>query len=147
MFFIQLCLVASFFASNCWAHVGLTFPPARQYDLDFLDNVRTRPPCGMPKGKLCFPFSFDASLSKVIKDITIKGLWDDCVDSHLSTFMNSPGLFWMRIYAQKNSCSRSHKSQKTVFSMSNLKLKSFCDFDFWITRLNSQLCKKNVYPF
>ncbi len=33
------------------AHVGLTFPPARKYDLDFLDNVRTRPPCGMPKGK------------------------------------------------------------------------------------------------
>jgi hypothetical protein len=32
-------------------HVGLTFPPARKYDLDFLDNVRTKPPCGMPKGK------------------------------------------------------------------------------------------------
>ena len=41
---------------TCWfgpvrSHVGLTFPQARQYDLDFLDNVRTRPPCGMPKGK------------------------------------------------------------------------------------------------
>ena len=35
-----------------YAHVGLTFPPARKYDLDFLDNVRTKPPCGMPKGKL-----------------------------------------------------------------------------------------------
>uniref|UniRef100_A0A182JYY1 Uncharacterized protein n=1 Tax=Anopheles christyi TaxID=43041 RepID=A0A182JYY1_9DIPT len=31
------------------AHVALTFPPARQYDLDFLDNSRTKPPCGMPK--------------------------------------------------------------------------------------------------
>ena len=39
-----------------WAHVGLTFPPARQYDLDFLDNVRTKPPCGMPKGKLILNF-------------------------------------------------------------------------------------------
>ena len=38
-------------SKSSWAHVGLTFPPARQYDLDFLDNVRTRPPCGMPKGK------------------------------------------------------------------------------------------------
>lgn len=33
------------------AHVALTYPPARKYDLDFLDNSRTRGPCGMPKGK------------------------------------------------------------------------------------------------
>lgn len=33
------------------AHVALTFPPARSYDLDFLDNSRTPGPCGMPKGK------------------------------------------------------------------------------------------------
>lgn len=32
------------------AHVALTFPPARKYDLDFLDNSRTKGPCGMPKG-------------------------------------------------------------------------------------------------
>lgn len=32
-------------------HVALTFPPARKYDLDFLDNSRTRGPCGVPKGK------------------------------------------------------------------------------------------------
>ncbi|XP_063547192.1 uncharacterized protein LOC134754755 isoform X4 [Cydia strobilella] len=35
---------------SAWAHVALTFPPARRYDLDFLDNTRTKPPCGMPKG-------------------------------------------------------------------------------------------------
>jgi len=35
-----------------YAHVGLTFPPARKYDLDFLDNVRTPAPCGMPKGEI-----------------------------------------------------------------------------------------------
>ena len=34
-----------------YAHVALTYPPARKYDLDFLDNSRTRGPCGMPKGK------------------------------------------------------------------------------------------------
>lgn len=34
------------------AHVALTFPPARKYDLDFLDNSRTKAPCGMPKGEL-----------------------------------------------------------------------------------------------
>lgn len=33
------------------AHVALTYPPARKYDLDFLDNARTKGPCGMPKGK------------------------------------------------------------------------------------------------
>lgn len=35
------------------AHVALTYPPARKYDLDFLDNSRTKAPCGMPKGE-CF---------------------------------------------------------------------------------------------
>ena len=33
-------------------HVALRYPPARPYDLDFLDNQRTRPPCGMPKGRI-----------------------------------------------------------------------------------------------
>jgi len=33
------------------AHVALTYPPARKYDLDFLDNARTKAPCGMPKGE------------------------------------------------------------------------------------------------
>ena len=30
------------------AHLRLTFPPAREYQLDFLDNFRTTGPCGMP---------------------------------------------------------------------------------------------------
>lgn len=34
-----------------YGHVALTFPPARKYDLDFLDNSRTKAPCGMPKGE------------------------------------------------------------------------------------------------
>ncbi|XP_032671335.1 uncharacterized protein LOC116844219 isoform X3 [Odontomachus brunneus] len=34
------------------AHVALTFPQARQYDLDFLDNARTPAPCGMPRGSV-----------------------------------------------------------------------------------------------
>ncbi|XP_076307349.1 uncharacterized protein LOC143223350 [Tachypleus tridentatus] len=34
------------------AHVALTFPPARKYNLDFLDNSRTKAPCGMPKGDI-----------------------------------------------------------------------------------------------
>lgn len=33
------------------AHMALTYPAARKYDLDFLDNSRTKGPCGMPKGK------------------------------------------------------------------------------------------------
>uniref|UniRef100_A0A1B0DNA9 Uncharacterized protein n=1 Tax=Phlebotomus papatasi TaxID=29031 RepID=A0A1B0DNA9_PHLPP len=35
--------------SRVYGHVALTFPPARKYDLDFLDNSRTKGPCGMPK--------------------------------------------------------------------------------------------------
>ena len=35
------------------AHVALVFPPARKFDLDFLDTVRTEKPCGgMPKGDI-----------------------------------------------------------------------------------------------
>uniref|UniRef100_A0A1A9X3I8 Uncharacterized protein n=1 Tax=Glossina brevipalpis TaxID=37001 RepID=A0A1A9X3I8_9MUSC len=45
--FIISCLLQS-----CLAHVALTYPPARKYDLDFLDNTRTKGPCGMPKANL-----------------------------------------------------------------------------------------------
>lgn len=44
-------LVLSSVAYFACGHVALTFPPARKYDLDFLDNSRTPGPCGMPKGK------------------------------------------------------------------------------------------------
>lgn len=47
---LTLCVVVCC-AVSALGHVALTFPPARRYDLDFLDNVRTKPPCGMPKGK------------------------------------------------------------------------------------------------
>jgi len=30
-------------------HVRLTFPPARTYALDFMDNGRTQGPCGFPR--------------------------------------------------------------------------------------------------
>lgn len=52
------CVVLSFilivlnYLSTINAHVALTYPPARKYDLDFLDNSRTKGPCGMPKGNL-----------------------------------------------------------------------------------------------
>lgn len=35
----------------CCGHVSLTYPPGRDYNLDFLDNQRTKKPCGMPRGK------------------------------------------------------------------------------------------------
>ena len=35
-------------SSRVHAHVRLTFPPARFPDYDFLDNVRTGGPCGIP---------------------------------------------------------------------------------------------------
>jgi hypothetical protein len=43
---VLACLVAA-----VSAHMALTYPQARKYDLDFLDNSRTKGPCGMPKGK------------------------------------------------------------------------------------------------
>lgn len=41
----------TFIFENVHGHVALTFPQARKYDIDFLDNARTPGPCGMPKGK------------------------------------------------------------------------------------------------
>ena len=38
--------------SLCHCHVSLTFPPARRPAYDFLDNVRTGGPCGVPPGRL-----------------------------------------------------------------------------------------------
>ena len=58
--------VAAMLLSQCSAHVRMTYPPARQYALDFLDNVRTDPPCGMEAGKhdnlscTLYNFLFDA---------------------------------------------------------------------------------------
>ncbi len=49
--FLVLAAAAAWFDSPAEGHVALTFPPARQYDLDFLDSTRTRAPCGMPKGE------------------------------------------------------------------------------------------------
>ena len=40
--------------TTCQAHVSLTYPPARTYAIDFLDNVHTAPPCGMAKGQSNF---------------------------------------------------------------------------------------------
>ena len=45
LFYAALAVVA---LQLCSAHVRLTFPPARQPDYDFLDNVRTGGPCGVP---------------------------------------------------------------------------------------------------
>lgn len=43
-------IIAVLLVKPLYSHVALTFPPARKYDLDFLDNSRTKAPCGMPKG-------------------------------------------------------------------------------------------------
>ena len=45
-------LMAAHLFSATDGHVALTFPSARRFDLDFLDNFRTKAPCGMPKGKI-----------------------------------------------------------------------------------------------
>ena len=67
---IRLMLVMSL-AASCKAHVALTFPPARQPALDFLDSARTPPPCGVPKGK---PFHWP-----IYSDHLIVGLIIDTV--------------------------------------------------------------------
>jgi len=47
--------------SRVQCHVRLDFPEARGLSLDFLDSVRTPPPCGMPKGES--KTSFEAGTS------------------------------------------------------------------------------------
>lgn len=48
MKFFVACLVFCALVSLGHCHVSLTFPPARMPDYDFLDNVRTGGPCGVP---------------------------------------------------------------------------------------------------
>lgn len=40
-----------FVVSVSEAHVSMTYPPARQFSLDFLNTFWTKQPCGMPKGR------------------------------------------------------------------------------------------------
>ena len=47
----QYLLLLILLVQESHGHLVLTYPPARQYPLDFSDNYRTRPPCGMPKSK------------------------------------------------------------------------------------------------
>lgn len=49
MFTLYL-MTVSWLGSLCQAHVSLKFPPARKYDLDFLDSFRTVGDCGMEAG-------------------------------------------------------------------------------------------------
>ena len=70
-------------AANC--HVGLTFPPARKYDLDFLDNARTKPPCGMPKGR--------NPLNAVkIKDVEFEFMGEVGITVQLTSYMTDLGF-------------------------------------------------------
>ena len=54
-------LVLLVFTCGTNGHVRLDFPEARSLSLDFLDSVRTPPPCGMPKGES--KTSFEAGTS------------------------------------------------------------------------------------
>ena len=44
-------LLVAILAHTAHAHISLTFPPARFPNYDFLDNVRTGGPCGVPGKK------------------------------------------------------------------------------------------------
>ena len=51
----------------CYGHVGLYYPLARTYALDFLDNARTHGPCGMAPGGhvTCTTGTWFTSLAKL----------------------------------------------------------------------------------
>ena len=56
-----------------YGHVRLNYPIARDLTLDFLDNIRTPAPCGMPKGPVKttlitghFPMSFNCTVTPEI---------------------------------------------------------------------------------
>ncbi len=56
-------------------HVRLTFPPARFPDYDFLDNVRTGGPCGVPGKYLATIFTSKRSIHVDLDELII-----DCID-------------------------------------------------------------------
>ena len=46
---LSWCFMATYFWSLYWkvhSHIRLTFPPARTYALDFLNNMSSEAPCG-----------------------------------------------------------------------------------------------------
>ena len=49
---LEIVFLISSLAISCHGHVRLNFPIARDLALDFLDNIRTPAPCGMPKGRV-----------------------------------------------------------------------------------------------
>ncbi|XP_046744465.1 uncharacterized protein LOC124410271 isoform X6 [Diprion similis] len=61
LLFVLVLGVALF--QSALGHVALTFPRARKYDLDFLDNARTPGPCGMPKGDIRTSFLSGSSFN------------------------------------------------------------------------------------
>ncbi len=48
---MSVLLLLVLLAQVALGHVRLNFPEGRDLTLDFLDSVRTRPPCGMPRGE------------------------------------------------------------------------------------------------
>ena len=50
-------VVAAVLFQVAHAHISLTFPPARLPNYDFLDNVRTGGPCGVPGESLMQPWN------------------------------------------------------------------------------------------
>jgi hypothetical protein len=87
---ILLLLVLSTCSYLACGHVALTFPPARKYDLDFLDNSRTPAPCGMPKGERDYSqffyfFFFFLFLSSSLLQIFIYNFLYTTYISRLST--------------------------------------------------------------
>ena len=66
-----LLAVAAVLAHTAHAHISLSFPPARSPDYDFLDNVRTGGPCGVP-GELVSAAA--ACKPSIFKQIYMQGL-------------------------------------------------------------------------
>lgn len=46
---VGICLVL--FVNLVQCHVSMTFPPSRNFKLDFLNTFWSKQPCGMPKGR------------------------------------------------------------------------------------------------
>jgi len=51
------------FLHTVYAHIALTFPPARKYDLDFLDSFRTSGDCGMNRGSAVTEFEVGTQIN------------------------------------------------------------------------------------
>ena len=89
-------LVAVFlvsFPSSSLAHVRMTFPPARKYDLDALSSAFTPGPCGMPRGEETSVYIYSPTFTGFPDYLKLKYVYSPTADESYVTDIEAGRTF------------------------------------------------------